>query len=360
MFNLIFQGTQAYNQVGFFLAAIVCVALGAFILGNALYWRLHAYRTSGTIIGVVANGGSYVPVYRYALPDGQTHLAKSNIGSSSTRGKETGRIVPLMVSASNPSDAQPLNNYLFDAIGLLLFALGIWLAYIALTAYPITKMTWVIAIGMLIYLAERGYRTFIPRGQRPSLAEWREQIHAAQPAIDPADVKPIESLVSQTQTGVLQQQRAQNSKLAIPLLVVFAAILLAVGVYQSVEISRLEASGLRAQGEVVRLKEEYSSGDHGGHYSYYPVVRVRLSQNSYFEFKDATGSNPPSYRRGDKVTVLYLAENPQRSAMIDRGPFWNWVIPVVIFAFAALLILILASTLWSRRTSALPLTKAAA
>jgi hypothetical protein len=46
--------------------------------------------------------------------------------------------------------------------------------------------------------------------------------------------------------------------------------------------------------------------------------------------------------------------------MIDRGPFWNWVIPVVIFAFAALLILILASTLWSRRASALPLTKAAA
>jgi hypothetical protein len=355
MFNLILQGTQAYNQVGLFFGALIFVGLGGLLLGNALYARLHGCRTSGTIIGVVTNGGTYFPVYRYMLPDGQTHLVKSNMGSSSTRGKDTGRTVPIIISANDPNDAQPANNYAFDAIGIGLLAFGIFLAYIAFTAYPITKMTWIMAIGMSVYLAERGYRTFIPRGQRLSLAEWRQQRHLDQPAIDPADVKPIESLVSGTEAAQLQQKQAKNARLAIPLLVIFAVILFAVGSYQSMRLSRLESVGLRAQGEVVRLKDEHGSGSSS---SYYPIVRVYLSKNTYFEFKDSVGSNPPSYRRGDQVTVLYLADDPQRSAMIDRGVYRNWAIPVIIFLFAGIALLILVS-LWRARRPSLPLSTVA-
>jgi Protein of unknown function (DUF3592) len=352
MFNLIFQSTQAYNQVGLFFGALICIGLGGLLLGNALYARLHGYRTSGTIIGVIANGSSYFPVYRYALPDGRTHLAKSNMGSSSTSGKGTGRTVPLIVSAHNPNDAQPANNYVFDAIGLVLFATGALLATIAFTAFPITMMTWIMAIGMSVYLAERGYRTFIPKGQRLSLAEWRQQRGLDQPAINPADVKPIESLVSGAQAARLQQKQALNSRLMIPLLVIFAVILFAVGSYQGLKLSRLESVGLRAQGEVVSLKE--GSGSDNGRYVYYPIVGVHVSNNSYFEFKDSVGSSPPSYRRGDQVTVLYLADDPPRSAMIDRGIYWNWAIPVALFAFAGTLVLILLGV-WRSQRSPLPL-----
>jgi len=355
MFDLIFQGTQAYNQVGLFFGALFFVGLGGLLLGNAIYAQLHGIRTPGTIAGVVESGGNYFPVYRYTLPDGQTHLAKSNVGSSSTSGKETGRTVPLLVSAHDLNDAQPANNYVFDIIGLVLFVLGIGLAYIALTAYPITKMTWIMAIGLSVYLAERGYRAFMPRGPRVSLAEWRQQRHLDQPAIDLADVKPIESLVSSTQAAQAQQKQARNSRLAMPLLVIFAVILFAVGGYQSLTLSRLKSAGLRAQGEVVRLKQESGSG---GHSTYYPVVRVRLSNNSYFEFKDSIGSNPPGYRRGDQVTVLYLANDPQRSAMIDRGVYWNWAIPVVVFLFGGIAVLILVSLRRSRQ-SPLPLSTVA-
>jgi Protein of unknown function (DUF3592) len=352
MFNLFFQSTQAFNQVGLFFGAIVIIGLGGLLLGNTIQARLHGYRTLGTIVGAVASGTSYFPVYRYTLPDGQTHLAKSNTGSSSTSGKETGRTVPLLVSANDPNDAQPANNYVFDVIGIVLLACGIGLAYVACTAYPITKMTWVMAIGMSVYLAERGYRAFMPKGPRVSLAEWRQLRHLDQPAIDLADVKPIESLVSSTQAAQLRQKQARNSRLMIPLLLVFAVILFAVGSYQSVRLSRLESVGLRAQGEVVRLKQE-SGND--GHFTYYPVVRVQLSNNSYFEFKDSLGSNPPGYRRGDQVTVLYLADDPQRSAMIDRGIYWNWAIPAVVFLFAGLALLIPVSLLRTRR-SPLPLS----
>ena len=75
MFDLIFQGAQAYNQVGFFIGAVVCLGIGGLILGNSFYWRVHALRAQGTVIGVIANGGAYIPVYRYTSADGQSHVA---------------------------------------------------------------------------------------------------------------------------------------------------------------------------------------------------------------------------------------------------------------------------------------------
>jgi hypothetical protein len=145
MFDLIFQGAQAWNQVGFFIAAVVCLGIGGLILGNSVYWRVHALRAQGTIIGVIANGSTYTPVYRYTLADGQSHVAKSDTGSSLVRGKETGRIVPLMISAHNPVQAREAGGYLLDLIGLVFALPGVMFGYIALTAYPVTRMTWFMA-----------------------------------------------------------------------------------------------------------------------------------------------------------------------------------------------------------------------
>jgi hypothetical protein len=76
---------------------------------------------TGTIIGVTLNDGMFGTVYRYTLPDGQSHVAKSQVHSSWVRGKETGRVVPIMVSAQNPNQAREANSYLFDVVGLLFF-----------------------------------------------------------------------------------------------------------------------------------------------------------------------------------------------------------------------------------------------
>jgi hypothetical protein len=40
-------------------------------------------------------------------------------------------------------------------------------------------------------------------------------------------------------------------------------------------------------------------------------------------FRDSVGTNPPQYRVGDAVTVLYAPEQTDR-AIIDRG-MWNWL-----------------------------------
>src|SRR5262249_14092314 len=128
MFDFLISGISAYNQAGLFLGAASCLGLGGLLLGNALYWRLHAHRAAGTIIGVIANGTTYAPVYRYTTPGGESHEARADVSSSGTGGKETGRVVPLMIAAHNPSSARVAYSYWLGIIRLLFilprFALG--------------------------------------------------------------------------------------------------------------------------------------------------------------------------------------------------------------------------------------------
>jgi hypothetical protein len=341
MFHFLAESIQAYNQAGLFFGALICLSIGGFFLGDAFYHRVHAIRASATIIGVLAKNGMYTPVYRYAVQGGQSHLARSDTGSNSVRGKETGRTVSLMISAHNPTEARDANSYLFEILGVVFFVPGIFLGYTALTAYPVTLMTWIMAAAMLAYLGERGYRILIPKGQRLSIEQWKKLTHKNDVAIDLSEVKPVEGIISSADIQQKQQNQLRTYKKAVPFLGVFAVILLFVGIYESVEIARLETVGLRAQGQVVHLKDEYSSGGNGGHYTAYAIVRFRTENNVTVEFKDNVGTDPPSYRNGDKVTVLYLTTNPQKDVIIDRGIWWNWAIPGVVFSAAAFIVVLL-------------------
>ena len=45
----------------------------------------------------------------------------------------------------------------------------------------------------------------------------------------------------------------------------------------------------------------------------------------------AGGNSSDTY----KVQVLYLTENPQKNAIIDRGK-WNWIVPIALMGFGVL------------------------
>jgi hypothetical protein len=74
-------------------------------------------------------------------------------------------------------------------------------------------------------------------------------------------------------------------------------------------------SGARAEavGTVVDL-ERAATGN--GKASYYPVVTYRDAQGAEHRFTGTIGSNPPSYRRGEGVTVRYDPGAPEE-AVID-------------------------------------------
>ena len=71
--------------------------------------------------------------------------------------------------------------------------------------------------------------------------------------------------------------------------------------------------------------------------TYAPVVEFDHAGKKY-RFKDSVSSNPPSYRTGQRVGVLYDPADP-RDARIDRGR-WNKVVPILSGGCGALFVLL--------------------
>jgi len=86
-------------------------------------------------------------------------------------------------------------------------------------------------------------------------------------------------------------------------------------------------SALSAEGEVIDLSKKYIREKEGGRsMSYAPVVKFIDRKGDVQEFESRTSSNPPSYRRGDKVVVLYEADNPEFSIIDDWNRYLSFLV----------------------------------
>jgi hypothetical protein len=334
MFRLLISGMQAYNQLGLFFGSWICLTIGGLLAGSAFYWRVHALRATGTIVGVVPNGKLYAPVYRYTL-DGQTHVAKANVSSNLVQGMTTGKTVRLLISPHNPSDARQAGDWTGELIGLVFLVPGAWLGWTALTAYPITPMTGLMAVGFIAYFAERGLRTFKRNGPHISISQWIDMVRQGMATnVDLSHVQPIESLVpADTLKATWHDQVAAQKKMAwVPALMAIIFPLIAIS--QASNMLQLEIQGIRVPGKVTEYAETDNSN---GHWSYYAVVHFRTPGEMLGEsiqFRDNVGGNPPPLRLGKAVTVLYIPGAPW-TAVVDRGPVANFLIPALLLAGGA-------------------------
>lgn len=318
MFDLLFNGMMAYEQVGLLFGALFCFGLGALLLGYGLYTRIKGERVTGTIVGIHENKGKYNAVYRYTLASGETHESISSIGSG-LKGKETGRTVPLIISPSDTNNASEANMYVLEGIGIVLTGMGLAFFKLALKM-PVTPMTVVMAVALTGYFAFKFKKYIIPKDKRLSPAVWKAQ-HLTKD-IDPAAVTTAEKIQQTPEYKKMAVLTKTQTKLAVPILFVLGCGLLFGSYTLSEKMQTLENHGLRTSGMVTRL--EPSSGS--GSTTYHAVVAFSPDKLGLIEFKDSMGSNPPAYRIDEQVKVLYLKDNPQKSAVIDRG-LWNWLVP---------------------------------
>lgn len=75
--------------------------------------------------------------------------------------------------------------------------------------------------------------------------------------------------------------------------------------------------------EMVRIRDR----DDGG-YMYAPLVRFEAIDGRTVEFQSSLRSNPPGYRTGQTVSVLYDPDAPQSAAI--RGLFSLWLTSIVL------------------------------
>ena len=109
------------------------------------------------------------------------------------------------------------------------------------------------------------------------------------------------------------------------------------------------ASAAKTEGTVVDLQLSRSSDST----TYRPVVRFATARGQTIEFVSSTGSNPPSYTRGERVEVLYHPDNPHHARI--NGWFSLWGGATILGGLGALFFaigagIVLAGNLHGRRT----------
>ena len=325
MFDTLFDGMMAYQQICALIGGFFCLSLGVLLAGNEIYWRSKAVHVAGIIAGVRHKGNVYYPVYRYQMPDGRTLESTSDIGSSGFAGKETGRMVPLLVFENDPTSARASGNIAFGIVDTVLTLLGLFIIYISFTRYPVTRMSVFMAIAMFCYSGMKLQGILIPKGQRLSLATWKAAMKKKhETEMQDLPVQRIEDLVGTDDMKKKLAQQAQNVKTVGPLLLAAGALMIWGGVHVGNKLENLLQFGVAAKGHVVSMDSGASSGDT----VYYPVVSFTDPGGHAFQFKDPTGESPPEFQAGDEVGVIYLPSDP-KDAIIDRGIF-NYLGPVLL------------------------------
>ncbi len=328
MFDTIASGMMAYQQFLMLAGGFICLSLGILLVGNEVYWRLRAIHVAGIIAGVRHKGNVFYPVYRYQMPTGEVQEATSNIGSAGLAGKETGRMVPLLVFTDTPNEARASGSWAFGAVGLILLLPAAWLIYAALTRYAITQMTIYVATAMLCYSGMKLHRILFAKTGNLSLKGWKAAMRQRhEQEMQGIPVQRIEDLVPPGSTQKMAARQAKNMRLAGPLLLIGGLLMIWGGVHIGTSLAELLQYGVTAKGQVVAMQSRASaSGD------YYAVVAFTDASGTQRQFEDSISTNPPEFQAGDIVTVLYLPHDPQHSAMIDRGTA-NYLGPVLLLLF---------------------------
>ncbi len=78
---------------------------------------------------------------------------------------------------------------------------------------------------------------------------------------------------------------------------------------------------VKAQGTVVEVVSRTRTSGGERKTLFYPAVEFRTAAGDVIRFEHNTGSNPPAYRVGDAVDVLYNPQTPQ-DATIDSWDIW--------------------------------------
>ena len=99
---------------------------------------------------------------------------------------------------------------------------------------------------------------------------------------------------------------------------VLGAVFLVVGVWTFFSTRSFIATAARADGVVIDL--ELSRSDDSS--TYYPIVAFRTQDGQEIEYQSNTGTNPPSFRVGESVTVLYDPQDPYDARIEAFSELW--------------------------------------
>lgn len=117
-------------------------------------------------------------------------------------------------------------------------------------------------------------------------------------------------------------KRLATAFLGGPLWVVlFGLLFFGIGAGLTYHQRSFERRGVEAQGEVISMT---SSCDSDG-CTYAPLVRFKPDDGEMVTFQTDYYSSPPEYRTGQRVTVVYDPEQPEKAVIRGQGQIFRLI-----------------------------------
>jgi len=99
---------------------------------------------------------------------------------------------------------------------------------------------------------------------------------------------------------------------------------------------RFLTTAREARAEVVGIQQRH--GGNSQSRSYHPVLRYRTQEGATKEVVSAVGSNPPRYKEGDSIVILY---DPARPDDMRIHSFGNvWIVPLILGGVGGIFIIV--------------------
>jgi Protein of unknown function (DUF3592) len=123
------------------------------------------------------------------------------------------------------------------------------------------------------------------------------------------------------------------------LLILVGAVMVGIGVKALLDGRRFNATAVEARGIVVEVANvrEYDSDLERDVTRPYPVVEFVTAREQVVRYQPPVDSNPPDYRLGGPLTVLYDPADPQHAVLDTWDDVWKMG---VVFVSAGLLLMV--------------------
>ncbi len=108
-------------------------------------------------------------------------------------------------------------------------------------------------------------------------------------------------------------------------IVLFGLVFFGIGAGLTYSQRTFERQGATAEGEVINLAQRCD--DDGCSYS--PVVRFTTQAGNSVTFESSYSSSPPAYDVGERVTVIYSPEKPDKAVIKGQGQLFRIIFMAV-------------------------------
>lgn len=323
--------------------AIIFIAFGlAFIFFFGLMFFL-ANRSSQSSANPKKKKGLwseyYYPIYEYTTPQGERMEHIEDMGGSTFLHCMPGKQVTLLMFPGNPPKVKKA-SVLGIILGVIFLTPGLFIANVAVSQFETSFVSVLLVLGIIGYGLFKVYQKYLLIPEEERRKGWAMIRSGEAFASENFSVTSTSKIISGAKGRRMtpDEIRARiGSQKRTTVIGAFVMILISGGLgvgayYAQKSMVEYSSRGIKAEGKVTG----FQSKDSDDSVVYHAIIEFTDQSGNSVKFQDSVGSSDPGFKRGDKVTVLYLPEKPA-AAMVDRGIF-NWALSLGL-GFGALLLL---------------------